>query len=339
MTAHRSDSLASSLLRDFSAKRAGPRSLARTTRQRRDVRCALAIDGANDPVWDWDLAQGLFYGCRRWKGMVGLPGSAAWASPTAWLNRVHPEDEDALLQALDDHLAGRTHHLRHEHRVRHEDGGYRWTLCRARAIRGADGVARRLVGTFTDITEWASARERLRQAAWHDTLTGLPNRTRFLELLAQASSAACSSGREYAVLFVDLDGFKSVNDRFGHPVGDQLLVAAARRLESVLRSGDTVARLGGDEFVILLPDLDDARLAHDVAERIGVALEAPFAVGGAPLHMTTSIGIAFSGVGGNRPDDLIRDADTAMYRAKALGRGRYVAFDAMRSHPVDAQLG
>ncbi len=183
-------------------------------------------------------------------------------------------------------------------------------------------------GTFTDITERKRMEEKLRYDAYHDTLTGLPNRALFMDRVGHALKLA-KRRRDYlfAVLFLDVDRFKVVNDSIGHVEGDKLLIEIAQRLERCLREGDTIARLGGDEFAILIEDIKDARDATRVADRIQKALKRPFKLMGQEVFSSASIGIALSKSGYERAQDLLRDADTAMYRAKALGRARHEIFD------------
>ncbi|HXU36266.1 MAG TPA: EAL domain-containing protein [Blastocatellia bacterium] len=187
-----------------------------------------------------------------------------------------------------------------------------------------------------DITERRRAETQLLHDAFHDSLTGLPNRALFMDHLKLAVNH-CSriKGYLFAVLFIDLDRFKVINDSLGHMAGDQLLVAIGRRLEICLRDGDTIARLGGDEFTILLDGIRDYADAQRVAERVKEVLEQPFALSGRELFVTASIGIKYSGVTDEEPEDLLRDADTAMYCAKALGKAQYQEFDArMHSHAM-----
>jgi diguanylate cyclase (GGDEF)-like protein/PAS domain S-box-containing protein len=180
----------------------------------------------------------------------------------------------------------------------------------------------------TDVTERLRTQQKLWHAAFYDALTGLPNRALFMERLGQAQARARGrSGNAFAVLFLDLDRFKVVNDSMGHRAGDQLLVAIARRLDRTRREGDTVARLGGDEFGFLIEGVDDAAGAGRVADRVQRELSQSFAIGGQEVFTSASIGIALGGMTDHRPEDLLRDADTAMYRAKALGVARYAVFD------------
>jgi diguanylate cyclase (GGDEF)-like protein/PAS domain S-box-containing protein len=298
--------------------------------KRQGERLALAAEGANDGMWEWDLRTHEFYSSRRWKEMIGVSGSAGIGRPGEWFERVHPDDIAALKEAVDAHVAGKTDHVSHEHRIRHEDGTYRRFLCRAVAAQGPQGRATRLAGSLTDTTAQARVQERIRVAGFVDPLTGLCNRAMFVEGLARRLDDLKQrrvSGR-FAVLYLDLDRFKIVNDSLGHLVGDELLVGVSRRLESCLRQGDAVARLGGDEFAILLNGLSDEGQANVVAFRIQESLNAPFSIAGREVFTSVSIGIAFGQAQYESPDEIMRDADTAMYHAKARGKARHELFDA-----------
>jgi diguanylate cyclase (GGDEF)-like protein/PAS domain S-box-containing protein len=292
-----------------------------------EERYALAMRGANDGLWDWNLRTNDIYFSSRWKAMLGCNESEIENSIEDWFTRVHPEDRERLETALAVHLGGQTEHFEHEHRILHQDGTYRWVLSRGLAVRDTAGSATRMAGSQTDITE--------RKVA--DGLTGLPNRILFMERLGHAlERTKRQKDLMFAVLFLDLDRFKVINESLGHGVGDQLLIALSRRLETSLRSSDTVARpgsvptmarLGGDEFTILLDEIQNVSDATCVAERIQQQLTTPFILSGHEVFTTVSIGIALSGTGYDRPEDILRDAETAMYRAKMHGKACHEVFD------------
>src|SRR5262249_16567861 len=296
--------------------------------QASEERYALAARGANDGVWDWDLERGEIYLSPRWKEMLGETEEAIGRRPTEWFDRVHPEDRDRLGMEIVAHLEGLSPHLESEHRVRHRQEGWRYMLCRGLAVRDELGKATRLAGSMTDITRHRALQEQLVHDAFHDLLTGLPNRALFMDRLGRAVPRARRHGDEgFAVLVLDLDRFKVVNDGLGHTAGDLLLVRIAARLQALLRPEDTVARLGGAEFAIPLDGVEDVSDATRVAERIAEALAQPTDVEGREVFTTASVGIAVSATGYERPPDVLRDADTALYRAKAQGPGRYEVFD------------
>ena len=306
--------------------------------ERSEERLALAAAGANDGLWEWDLRSKEFYCSDRWRAMIGLSAAAGIGRPEEWMDRVHADDIAPLEQALQAHLSGETAILQHEHRIRHEDGTYRRFLCRGIAVRGTAGRPARIAGSLTDTTDRGSAPGRLQNVAFPDPLTGLCNRAVFVERLGRRLDELKHrrAGSRFAALYLDLDRFKVVNDSLGHPVGDELLTAVSRRLESCLRPGDVLARLGGDEFAILLNELDDANQANAVSFRIQDTLSAPFSIGGREVFTSASIGIAFGGVHYNNPDEIMRDADTAMYHAKSRGKARHELFDAdMHARELD----
>jgi diguanylate cyclase (GGDEF)-like protein/PAS domain S-box-containing protein len=299
--------------------------------KRAGERLALAAEGANDGLWQWNLRTQEFYMSGRWRAMIGLPADAGVGRPEEWLDRVHAEDLTDLKQTLDAYLSGQTDVFQHEHRIRRDDGTYRRFLCRGVAVSGRRrGRRDRIAGSLTDTTEQAIAQERLRSVGFMDPLTGLYNRTVFvvglgrrIEEFRDRRVSNC-----FAVLYLDLDRFKIVNDSLGHFVGDELLKAVSRRLEKCLRHGDALARLGGDEFAILLNGLGDDAQANAIAFRIQDALSAPFSIGGREVFTSASIGIAFGPAHYTNPDEVMRDADTAMYHAKARGKARHEVFDA-----------
>jgi diguanylate cyclase (GGDEF)-like protein/PAS domain S-box-containing protein len=303
-----------------------------------EERYALAARGANDGLWDWNLQANVVYFSTRWKSMLGYQESEIGDKPDEWLDRIHDADRERVTQEIAAHQAGSVPQFESEHRVLHKDGTFRWMLCRGLAVHNGSGTTSRMAGWQTDITEGKVS----------DPLTGLPNRLLFTDRVVRLIKHT-KRRKDYlfAVLFLDLDGFKMINDSLGHLVGDQLLVGVASRLEKCLRATDTVARLGegcivarmgGDEFTVLLDDLKHPDDAKQAAERLMKAVTAPFILGGREVFTSLSIGIALSNASYEQAEDILRDADTAMYRAKSMGKARYEIFDADMRASVVARL-
>jgi diguanylate cyclase (GGDEF)-like protein/PAS domain S-box-containing protein len=300
-----------------------------------EERYSLAARAANDGLWDWDMVTGKVFFSPRWKSMLGWEEHEIADVPEEWFSRIHPDDVDRVRADITAYLEELTTHYEDEYRILHRDGNYLWMLGRAFAVRDERGKAYRMAGSQTDITRGKVV----------DVLTGLPNRVLFIDRLARSfDRARTRKDKTLALIFLDLDDFKLINDSLGHMVGDQLLVAIAGRLESTVRSGDsvarfgrnnTIARLGGDEFTILLEEIAGAPDALRVAERIAKELSEPFVIGGQEMFPSASMGIALYNPSYQIPEELLRDADTAMYSAKALGKGRFELFDAnMRANTI-----
>lgn len=304
-----------------------------------EERFTLAVSGAQDGLWDWDRRTDQVYYSPRWKEMLGYEESELSSSPDEWFERVHPEDIDKLRASLSAHETRLSPHFECEHRVRHKNGSYRWIHSRGMAVWDDAGSVTRIAGSQTDITRRKQAESKLLRDALYDPLTGLPNRTLFNDRLKHSIEFSRRSPKYmYAVLFMDLDRFKDVNDSLGHGVGDKLLVKVARLLESILRPSDTVARLGGDEFVILIEGINSINDATIVADRLQAKLHSTTLLEEHTLGITASIGIVLSLSGYDRPEDVLRDADIAMYRAKASGRARYEIYDAVMRERILERL-
>jgi diguanylate cyclase (GGDEF)-like protein/PAS domain S-box-containing protein len=305
-----------------------------------DERYSLAVRAANDGLWDWNLKTNQVYYAPRWKEMLGYREDEIATSPNEWLRRVNPEDVSDLKLMISTHLKGLSSHFECEYRITHKDGSYRWLLSRGMAVRDATGTATRLAGSNTDITERKGAEQKLLHEALYDALTGLPNRTLFTDRLRQAIERnRRNRNSQFAVLFFDLDRFKDVNDSLGHLLGDKLLIAMAQMLRSILRPADTIARFGGDEFVVLLEDVKEASDATYVADRIQNKLKTTAMLPGHTLFLTASLGIVLSQTGYEHPEDVVRDADIAMYRAKENGRARFEIFDSQMRERIMHRLG
>lgn len=297
-----------------------------------EQRYALAAQGANDGLWDWDLTINRMYYSSRWKKMLGCADIDISNNPEEWFGRIHPDDRKKFDSQLAAHMLGNTPHFESEYRISHKDGSYLWVLSRGIAVRDSVGKAFRIAGSQTDITARKSAEEQLIYDAFHDALTGLPNRALFMDRLQQALLALETQSRRqrdhnFAVFFIDLDRFKVINDSLGHIIGDRLLVAVGQRLLNCLRPSDSVARLGGDEFAILLETANERKDFIDIAERIQADLPIPFLIDGHELITTASIGIAFGSGTYRHADEVIRDADIAMYQAKAKGKSKIEIFE------------
>jgi diguanylate cyclase (GGDEF)-like protein/PAS domain S-box-containing protein len=302
------------------------RKRAETALRKSEERYALAALGANDGLWDWDLATNEVYYSPRFREMLGQGESTFEPRSREWFSRVHPSDRDRIGMEIVAHLEGLTAHFESEHRLQHRDQSWRWMLCRGLALRDEHGRAYRFAGSITDITERKLLEQQVLHDAFHDALTGLPNRALFMDRAGRAVERT-KRNPEYAVglLVVDLDRFKVVNDGLGYRVGDELIRGTAQRIARCLRPEDTVARLGGDAFALLLEDIEDVSAAIRVANRIAETLAVPYGPHG--LVAAASIGIALSSTGYERAEDLLRDADIALHRAKASGRARYEVFD------------
>jgi diguanylate cyclase (GGDEF)-like protein/PAS domain S-box-containing protein len=248
----------------------------------------------------------------------------------------HPDDLPDDLVHIYRVLEGKTKIDQREKRYLHSSGQSIWVLQSASLVTDSNREAQHLILQIQDITERKQAEARVHHAAYHDALTGLPNRSLLSDRLSLAIARGKRSKHQFAVLFLDLDRFKFVNDSLGHTLGDQLLVEVSRRVERCMRKMDTVARLGGDEFAVLLDGISGPHDAIHIAERILESVSRPCDLSGHEIVTSGSIGIAYSQTGYEKPEDILRDADTAMYRAKSNGKARYEVFDrGMHSYAVE----
>lgn len=293
-----------------------------------EERFARAAEGANDGIWDWNLDSGEVYYSRRWCEQLGLEPERIGNRIEEWLDRIHPDDRGAVQAALRAHLEDETAHFEIEHRMRHRDGDWRWML--ARGVKSTSHLTgnRHMAGSQTDITARKQAEQQLQHAALHDSLTGLPNRALLNDRLEQAMRRRRRQpDAGFALLYLDLDRFKTLNDSLGHSAGDALLMEVARRWQRLIRDYDTLARLGGDEFALLLEGGDDPEVAETKARQMLEALRTPVEINGQGVVSSVSIGIVLAHDGHDSVEELLANADTAMYRAKQAGRNRSVLFE------------
>ena len=337
-----------------------------------ESRWSFALEGAGQGVWDHDLRHKRAFFSPMWRKMRGI-GLDEWVDPSrdAWLARVHPDDRQRIADEADHQNSGKLKQNSFEYRERHRDGHWMWVLSRGRPVEWMpDGSVARIIGTDTDITSLKEAEERAAEEkaetyrrhlaaletaheateaahklaesmARHDPLTGLPNRRVFAETLQAAVGRAARGSVGYALLIVDLDRFKPVNDVYGHAAGDEVLREIATRLGKLARQSDGVARLGGDEFGFILDCVtpeEPTTAAAALADRIIASVERPIGVGDHSVEVGASIGIAICPTDGTDPETLLRAADMAMYGAKEEGRGSYRFFNQSMENALRARL-
>ena len=289
-----------------------------------EERWKFALEGAGDGVWDWNVQTDEVVFSSRYMEMYGFSHQDVTANEEAWQQRIHPEDRLRVAEDVHAYLAGNTPAYINEHRVYCKDGSVKWVLARGMIVsRDAEDRPLRMIGTHADITARKAAEEHVRHLAHYDALTDLPNRALITDRLQQALAKARRDRAVMAVMFLDLDRFKPVNDNLGHDVGDLLLKQVARRLQACMRESDTVARIGGDEFVVLLPEIEQEQDAIVVAEKIRQTLQQPFDIAGHHLSISSSIGVAVYPEHGHDEKLLLINADIAMYHAKKDGKNNY----------------
>ncbi|WP_052050935.1 putative bifunctional diguanylate cyclase/phosphodiesterase [Leptolyngbya sp. KIOST-1] len=297
----------------------------------------LAIEGSGIGIWDWQVQTGEVWASDRCAALLGYsPSELGPARIDTWQRFVHPDDWSRKKLALQRHFEGETPGYDCEFRLRHRQGHWVWVLDRGQVVEWDDAHRPlRMSGTYTDITERRLAEVEHRRVAdqvlfnsLHDALTQLPNRNLLMQRLELAIQRCQRHVRQrFAVLFLDLDNFKVINDSLGHLTGDEVLVVVAQKLRSLIRTTDLAARLGGDEFVLLIEDIDTLKEPLRLVERILQEIQQPLTVSGRDVFLNASVGIVMGGGDYHSPSEPLRDADIAMYRAKAQGRGRYVVFN------------
>lgn len=286
-----------------------------------EERFALAVQGAEDGIWDWDLGQHTLYLSPRWKAILGYKDHEFPSTIDAWLAAVHPEDLDLVRDLL---IFSDAHpNIRQEYRMKHRDGRQIWVLCRGVVIRDAtSGLALRAAGSQTDITQRKRTEDALRDSLTHDPVTELPNRALFLDRLDQALLKRRHQESQVTVVLLDIDGFKALNEKYGHAAGDDILREVARRILSSLRQTDTLARLGNDEFALLLLEIESERQAQIALERIKSVLDAPILIGEHNVNVPYSIGVKHAPQGEAHADEMLISAENALLHAKQEGGNR-----------------
>ena len=294
-----------------------------------EERLALALESGDDGLFDWDIATGAVWLSPRWAAKLGDAPDDLIRSGSFCMEAIHSEDRSDVAARIRAHLSGEIPAIEAEYRRRCAVGGYFWVLLRGRVVkRDANGQALRVVGTLMDISRRKEAELHVIHMAHHDALTGLANRTLFRKRLSEVLERSRREPNRHAVLACDLDRFKAVNDTFGHAEGDRLLCTVAERFRAVLGPRDTVARLGGDEFAVILDGLPDEKAIHEVCERIIAAIGEPIPHNGGAIDIAVSIGVTLISGGDATAEEVFRQADMAMYQAKAGGRNTFRPFEA-----------
>jgi len=295
-----------------------------------EQRWKFALEGSGDGVWDWDIRSNSAILSKRWKEMLGyedddiIDGENVFET---WKRLVHPDDLPLAIDMLNQTLSGENELYSQEYRMKCKDGSWKWILDRGMVVgKDSKGVPARMVGTHTDISFLKRSEEAIWQHANFDSLTGLPNRRMFYDRLEQEIKKAHRNDLSLALIFLDLDRFKEVNDTLGHDQGDKLLQESAKRLLACVRESDTVARLGGDEFIIILGELDDAAVVERIAQKILIGLTEPFKLDTEIAYVAASLGVTFYPGDAKKVDDLMKNVDQAMYAAKNMGGNRYSYF-------------
>jgi len=295
-----------------------------------EERFSLLLTGSNEGLWDWDLRTDKVYFSPFWKQLLGLQEHEVGDSPGEWMDRIHPEDRDRVEEALRQHLSGSSASFASQHRLQHADGGYRWMVLRgvARREEGVDKPVR-IAGTLADVTA----------SRLYDALTGLPNRTLMLDRIERAiARARRKSELIFALLVVSLDRFEVLQTQLSEREIRMVLATAGKRLQQLMRTADTVARLEGPNFAIHLDEIRHVSDAQRVAGRVAESLGAPIDLGGREFRLSTSIGIALSVTGYERPEDILRDAFVAMNQARSGGGNRQEMFDQKMQSEVELRM-
>lgn len=292
-----------------------------------EQRWKFALEGSGDGVWDWDMELQTVFFSKRWKEMLGYQNDDIPNTYDTWISLIHEDDRPQVLKSLKAHLADPTQEYEVEFRALRKDGDWHWVMARGVVVKwDEDGKPARMVGTHTDISVRKETEATIWKQANYDALTGLPNRRMFFDRLTEEIKRSMRAKKMFGLMFIDLDGFKEVNDELGHQAGDELLIEVSQRLNQSIRDTDTSARLGGDEFTVLLPGLSHQADIERIGDKIIRALNQPFKLGAKSATISASIGIAIFPKDGVDGDSLISHADTAMYEAKEIGKNCWVMF-------------
>lgn len=300
-----------------------------------EERYALIVDASGIGIWDINVANNDFYYSKRWKEIMGYKEDTPLNILNGWKDRIHPEERKMVDLALNDYLHGRSSAYEIEYRIKDAAGGYNWVRSVCKALWDSNGNVLRIAGAHTDITQKKMYEDKIARLAYYDSLTGLYNK---VSLMDKFSKMLADDSRKVALFFMDLDNFKLTNDSYGHAVGDQLLVHVAKALMSVSQGSSIVSRLGGDEFAILTKDFESDKALEELAEKLVKLIDNAFKVGSCNIIVSLSIGIAVYPSDAKDFDGLLKNADTAMYKAKENGKNQYVFYNPSMNEAIYEKL-
>ncbi|MDF2593676.1 MAG: sensor-containing diguanylate cyclase/phosphodiesterase [Clostridia bacterium] len=286
----------------------------------------LAIEGANDVIWEWDHEEKVFYVSDKWHDIAPKIQTKK-LTIKSFFKLVHEEDIKAVMFNIEEHIKYNTESYKGEFRIKVDESSYKWILARGKALRNRKGELVKIAGSMTDISERKEIENKIKYMAYYDTLTKLPNRILFMEKLENELKRSKAKSISGAVMFIDLDNFKNINDTLGHDYGDKLLEYIADKLQAITGKGDTLCRFGGDEFLILKSNMQGEEEMIGFAEEMLRICEAPCFILDKLIYITVSIGIAVYPKDGEKTSVILKNADTAMYTAKALGKNNYIFFN------------
>lgn len=291
-----------------------------------EERYILALECANDSIWEWNLKTGEFFTSDKLINITGYKLNASDKVKNIIKNIIHPDDFARIKEEFKNHIENITPIFNGEYRLKTTDGSYVWILCKGKAIRDADGKTVKLTGSISDISQRKISEEKIKFMAYYDGLTKLPNKTLFMKKLNEQLEKMKSKKLEGAVLFIDLDDFKNINDIMGHKFGDELIVNLAKKIERLIGIEDTICRFGGDEFIILNPSIKESEM-DKYLNRILSLFNESHKIEDKSIFITASIGAALYPKDGTDPGTLLKNADAAMYKAKELGKNRFALYN------------
>ena len=299
-----------------------------------EERYKLAIEATNDAIWEWDIEKNIFFASDKWNDLTEYTFSKRDSFKNI-LQKLSPsKSQKILLNNLNDHLGGKTPFYQCEFKLKTKSGKEKWLFIRAKALINEEGKAIKMAGSITDITNRKIIEKKTEFLAYYDSLTALPNRAMVINELNKFLKDSDESDKKGAVIFVDLDNFKKVNDTLGHEYGDKLLQRVANTLKIAAAENTIVSRLGGDEFLILKHAINNENDVIKVCKRIISAFENPFEINEQKIFTSVSIGISIYPRNGISTNSLLKNADTAMYKAKDLGKNRYELYNNRMSYEV-----